>query len=169
MLSELIPGGKRIYLFPHLINDRKMSEHASETKISRLLADGYSQKILSYTYRKPMSAQRLSKICRIPIAACYRRIHDLEKAGLIFISEEREVRKGRKVKLYRCSLRSATLRFSHGKFKVDYDTSDRALLLKQMADGGNLSYSDDGGNGGNGSDLLDDEEDEKPRILNQSS
>ncbi|HUW43271.1 MAG TPA: helix-turn-helix domain-containing protein [Thermoplasmata archaeon] len=141
-----------------------MSGHHSEVKISRLLADDYSQKILSYTYRKAMSAQRLSKICRIPIAACYRRIHDLEKAGLIFISDEREIRNGRKVKLYRCSLKSATLRFSNGKFKVDYDTSNGNNSMEPMMNGGNMSYKDSDSNG-SGSE----NKEEKPHVLHQSS
>jgi len=141
-----------------------MSGHRSEVKISRLLADDYSQKILSYTYRKAMSAQRLSKICRIPIAACYRRIHDLEKAGLIFISDEREIRNGRKVKLYRCSLKSATLRFSNGKFKVDYDTSNGNNSMEPMMNGGNMSYKDSDGNG-SGTEGRE----EEPDVLHQSS
>ena len=100
----------------------EMNSRSNERKVSRLLADGYSQRILSYTYKKPMSAQKLSKICRIPIAACYRRIHELEQVGLISIADEKEIYKGRKVKLYRCRLKSASLRFSGGKFKVAYDT-----------------------------------------------
>jgi len=90
-------------------------------EVSRLLADDYSQKILINTYAVPMSAQRLSKICQIPIAACYRRIHELEQAGLIAVDREKEVYKGRKVRLYRCKLRSATIKFLNGKFAVKYD------------------------------------------------
>jgi predicted ArsR family transcriptional regulator len=90
-------------------------------EVSRLLADDYSQKILVSTYAIPMSAQRLSKICQIPIAACYRRIHELEQAGLIAVDREKEVYKGRKVRLYRCKLRSATIKFLNGKFAVRYD------------------------------------------------
>ncbi|MDH4123854.1 MAG: helix-turn-helix domain-containing protein [Thermoplasmata archaeon] len=99
-----------------------MTERTSDQKISRLLADIYSQKILSYTYKKPMSAQKLSSLCHIPIAACYRRIHDLERAGMLYIAFEKEIYKGRKVRLYRCSLKHAVLRFSDGKFKIKYDT-----------------------------------------------
>ena len=90
--------------------------------VSRLLADDYSQKILVSTYTSPMSAQRLSKICQIPIAACYRRIHELEGAGLLGIDREKEVYKGRKVRLYRCRLRSASIKFLNGKFHVRYAT-----------------------------------------------
>ena len=162
MLSGMILERKRLYLSLSLNESGKMNERPSEVKISRLLADSYSQKILSYTYRKAMSAQRLSKICRIPIAACYRRIHDLEKAGLIFVSNEREIRKGRKVRLYRCGLKSATLRFSHGKFKVDYDTSNGSGSVEPMVNGGNISYEDGGVNGSG-------EREESPHVLNQSS
>ncbi len=89
--------------------------------VSRLLADDYSQKILVNTFSSPMSAQRLSKACQIPIAACYRRIHELEDCGLLSVDREKEVYKGRKVRLYRCRLKTATLRFNNGKFAVRYD------------------------------------------------
>src|SRR4030066_429712 len=87
----------------------------SSKDVSRLLADDYSQKILVSTYASPMSAQKLSKICQIPIAACYRRIHELEQAGLIAVDREKEVYKGRKVRLYKCKLRSATIKFNNGR------------------------------------------------------
>jgi len=89
--------------------------------VSRLLADDYSQKILVNTFTAPMSAQRLSKTCQIPIAACYRRIHELEDVGLLSVDREKEVYKGRKVRLYRCKLKSATIRFLNGKFAIRYD------------------------------------------------
>lgn len=98
-----------------------LPEHRTK-EVSRLLADDYSQKILASTFISPMSAQKLSKICQIPIAACYRRIHELEQAGLIGVDREKEVYKGRKVRLYRCRLRSATIRFTNGRFAVKYDT-----------------------------------------------
>ena len=71
-----------------------------------------------------MSAQRLSKMCQIPIAACYRRIHELEQAGLLTVDREKEVYKGRKVRLYKCKLLSASLRFSNGRFAVRFDCDD---------------------------------------------
>ncbi len=99
-----------------------MTPEEKSKEVSKLLADGYSQKILAYTYASPMSAQRLSKVCRIPIAACYRRIHELEQAGLITIDREKEVYKGRKVRLYRCRLKSASIKFNNGRFVTRYDT-----------------------------------------------
>jgi len=99
-----------------------MTPEEKNKEVSKLLADDYSQKILAYTYASPTSAQRLSKVCRIPIAACYRRIHELEQAGLITIDREKEVYKGRKVRLYKCRLKSASIRFRNGRFVTKYDT-----------------------------------------------
>ena len=51
-------------------------------KTSQLLTDEYSVKILVATIRIPKSAQEISDLYGIPIAACYRRIRDLEEEGL---------------------------------------------------------------------------------------
>lgn len=99
-----------------------MTPEEKSKEVSKLLADDYSQKILAFTYASPMSAQRLSKVCRIPIAACYRRIHELEQAGLITVDREKEVYKGRKVRLYKCKLKSAYIKFHNGRFVTRYDT-----------------------------------------------
>lgn len=131
-----------------------MNARTNDMQVSRLLADGYSQRILSYTYKKPMSAQKLSKACRIPIAACYRRIHELEKVGLLSIADEKEIYKGRKVKLYRCRLKSASLRFSGGKFKVIYNTlPEERIEVEELSSDiseektGQIVISDDGSDG----------------------
>jgi len=99
-----------------------MTPEQRTKEVAKLLADDYSQKILVTTFGSPMSAQKLSRICRIPIAACYRRIHELEQAGLLGVDQEKEVYKGRKVRLYRCRLRSASIKFTDGRFFVRYDT-----------------------------------------------
>jgi predicted ArsR family transcriptional regulator len=101
-----------------------MDAEQKRRAVSRLLADDYSQKILAQTYDTPMSAQRLSRVCRIPIAACYRRIHELETVGLIGIEDEMEVYKGRRVRMYKCRLRSAVIRFTNGRFAVKYHTEE---------------------------------------------
>ena len=101
-----------------------MDPEQKRKAVSKLLADDYSQKILAQTYSAPMSAQRLSRVCRIPIAACYRRIHELETVGLIGIEDEMEVYKGRRVRMYKCRLRSATIKFNNGRFAVKYHTEE---------------------------------------------
>ncbi len=110
---------------PHdLITLRHMNPDNRLKTVSKLLADNYSQKILTTTYSTAMSAQRISKVCKIPIAACYRRIHDLETAGLLRIENEEEVAKGRKVRMYKCRLKSAAIEFAGGEFAMDYNTAE---------------------------------------------
>jgi predicted ArsR family transcriptional regulator len=116
-----------------------MSSMDAELKrraVSRLLADDYSQRILAQTFNTPMSAQRLSRVCGIPIAACYRRIHDLETVGLIGIEDEMEVYKGRRVRMYKCRLRTATIKFANGRFAVKYHTEENG--------GGNNAHTGQG-------------------------
>ena len=59
-----------------------------ENLIARLLTDEYAERILVATYYNHMSAQELSEKYDIPIAACYRRIHELERLGLIKCEKE---------------------------------------------------------------------------------
>jgi predicted ArsR family transcriptional regulator len=107
-----------------LITSRDMNPDNRLKTVSKLLADSYSQKILTTTYSTAMSAQRISKVCRIPIAACYRRIHDLETVGLLGVENEQQVAKGRTVRLYKCRLKSAAIEFTEGEFAMDFDTAD---------------------------------------------
>src|SRR5216117_3737297 len=64
---------------------------------SRLVTDEYSAKILVATFRKAKSAIDLSREYGIPIAACYRRIHGLERAGLIRCTERALTQKGKRI------------------------------------------------------------------------
>ncbi len=67
---------------------------------SRLVTDEYSAKILVATFKKAKSAIDLSREYGIPIAACYRRIHALERAGLIRCTERALTQKGKRISLY---------------------------------------------------------------------
>ena len=58
-------------------------------RVSQLLTDEYAIKILVATVRQPRSAQDIAVKYGIPIAACYRRIRDLEAAGLLVCKERR--------------------------------------------------------------------------------
>jgi len=116
--------------------------HALET--SRLLTEEYSAKILLATMGKPKSALELSENLGIPIAACYRKIKLLDKAGLIFCSERRLTRAGKRVSVYRSKVRNAQIIFERGKIKArlemvdgtieDYNYNlDASVLLNQSS------------------------------------
>jgi predicted transcriptional regulator len=84
------------------------------------LTDEYSVKILVATLRCPQSAQDISNNYGIPIAACYRRIKELEKAGLIECCERRLSRQGKRVSYYLSILKNAYVFFETGKLRVRF-------------------------------------------------
>lgn len=87
---------------------------------SRLITDEYSAKILVATYKKAKSAIELSREYGIPIAACYRRIHALENAGLLSCVERALTQKGKRISLYMSQLRNAYIFFENGKLRVRF-------------------------------------------------
>jgi len=90
---------------------------------SRLVTDEYSAKILVATFKKPKSAIDLSREYGIPIAACYRRIHALEQAGLLACVERALTRKGKRISLYQSQLRNAYIFFENGTLRVRFQFS----------------------------------------------
>jgi hypothetical protein len=77
---------------------------------SRLIMDTYAAKILVACARKPS----------IPIAACYRRIHALEKAGLLKGVERALTQQGKRIVLYQSQLKNAYIFFEGGKLRVRF-------------------------------------------------
>jgi predicted transcriptional regulator len=93
---------------------------------SRLLTDEYAVKILMATVRSPRNAQQISEQFGIPIAACYRRIRDLEMTGLIRCTERRLSRQGKRVCFYQSRVRTASLQYENGRLKVRFIMLDEA-------------------------------------------
>ncbi|HUT27676.1 MAG TPA: winged helix-turn-helix domain-containing protein [Methanomassiliicoccales archaeon] len=91
---------------------------------SKLLTDEYAVKILVATVRGSRSAQQISEQFGIPIAACYRRIRDLELAGLIVCTERRLSQQGRRVSFYVSMVKSASLQYDNGKLRVRFSMKD---------------------------------------------
>jgi hypothetical protein len=86
-----------------------------------LLTDEYSVKILVATIRVPKSAQDISDAFNIPIAACYRRIRDLEQEGLLVCTERKLSRQGKRVSYYLSMLKSAFVYFENGHLRVKFE------------------------------------------------
>ena len=90
-------------------------------RTSQLLTDEYSVKILVATIRVPKSAQDISDAYGIPIAACYRRIRDLEHEGLIVCTERKLSRQGKRVSYFLSMLKSAFVFFENGHLRVKFE------------------------------------------------
>ena len=88
---------------------------------SRLITDEYSAKILLATFRRPKHAIELSERLGIPMAACYRRIHALEKANLIQCVERVLTQKGKRISVYISQLKNASIFMEDGQMRVRFD------------------------------------------------
>src|SRR5947208_3337455 len=91
-------------------------------QLSQTVMDEYSARILMGTFERPVSALELSRRFGIPIAACYRRIKELEGVGAVPCAEgschgdlDRGVRTARAIPVARSGdPRGAVLRGSLG-------------------------------------------------------
>ena len=85
---------------------------------SRLVTDEYSAKILVATFKKPRSAIDLSREYGIPIAACYRRIRQLEQLGLVYCESSLPSRNGKGLQLFRSRLLSVRVSLEEGHLRA---------------------------------------------------
>ena len=93
---------------------------------SKIITDEYAAKILVATYKKPMTAIELSRDLNIPIAACYRRLKELESMKLVACIERRLTRKGKRISVYQSLLKNAYIFFENGKIRVRFEFSSGA-------------------------------------------
>ncbi len=85
------------------------------------MTDEYAVKILVATVRTPRSAQEISQRFGIPIAACYRRIRDLQKVGLVECKERRLSREGKRVSFYLSTVKNAYVFFEGSRLRVKFE------------------------------------------------
>src|SRR5438132_11099588 len=111
-----------------------------EKDVSRLLTDEYAERILVATQSISRSVQEISDKYDIPIAACYRKIHELEEAGLLHVAESVTTPKGKRMKLYPSRLRTAQPLYQKAilqvkfEFAVDKDTNAKCNELDPALD-----------------------------------
>src|SRR5437660_9966305 len=74
----------------------------------------YAVRILMGAFDRPASALELSRRFGIPIAACYRRIKELEGLGLVYCERELPSRNGRGLQLFRSRLKSVRIALEDG-------------------------------------------------------
>jgi predicted ArsR family transcriptional regulator len=89
-------------------------------KASTFISDEYASKILAATYHTPKTAKELSAKYDIPIAACYRRIRDLEKIGLLVCAGVKYDKHGKGTKMYQSQLNGAYVYLLGDRLKVHF-------------------------------------------------
>jgi predicted transcriptional regulator len=92
--------------------------------VSRLLADRHSARIILATMRNPRSAFDISECLGMPIAVCFRKIKLLEDAGLIACAERRFAKNGKKISLFKSTLRNSQMVLERNKVQAKIEMFD---------------------------------------------
>ena len=91
-----------------------------ENELSNLITDEDTMKILIAAFKKPRTAKELSRLYDIPIGACYRKIHALEKAGLMRRISRIMTRRGKRINIYQSQLEDAILFLDTGRVRLRF-------------------------------------------------
>lgn len=106
-------------------------------EVERLLAavgGKYAARILAAT-AEPKSAKELSAALDVPIATCYRRIGDLEDAGLLVCEGRETSDRGRRTKVYRRAIAGLELDLADGTPTLSLDPTEHSDALRERRDG----------------------------------
>ena len=87
-------------------------------ELSQRVMDAYAARILLGTSERAASALELSREFGIPIAACYRRIRQLEDLGLVYCERALPSRNGKGLQLFRSRVRSIRIALEEGQLKA---------------------------------------------------
>jgi len=97
-------------------------------QLSQTVMDGYSARILMGTFTRAVSALELSRQFGIPIAACYRRIKELEGLGLMYCERELPSRNGKGLQLFRSRLKSVRISLEDGNLHARVEVGPPGVL-----------------------------------------
>lgn len=102
--------------------------------VTQTVMDPYSARILLGTCEHAVSALDLSHRFGIPIAACYRRIRQLERMGLVYCEKALPSRNGKGLQLFRSRLKSVRVTLEDGRLKASIvlDDGQRPLAAEQV-------------------------------------
>ncbi|MBA3045444.1 MAG: hypothetical protein KKH41_00570 [Candidatus Thermoplasmatota archaeon] len=119
-----------------------------------LLMDMDMERILLGTCDKPRCAPELSELYGIPVLACFKKIKELKKRGLLSVTETVRTSNGRKIEYYSANLENAYVFYDSGRVKV------RFTVVVQMAQDFRKRYerSTGGPDSGPGMDAEDNQE-----------
>ncbi len=103
-------------------------------QVSQTVMEPYSARILLGTCQHAVSALDLSRRFGIPIAACYRRIRELERMGLVYCEKALPSRNGKGLQLFRSRVRSVRVTLEEGRLKASIviDNGNEPLAVEQI-------------------------------------
>jgi hypothetical protein len=91
--------------------------------VSKLIMDEVNMRILSATAFEALSARDLAYMFNIPLVSCYRKINELESAGLLKCVDKPLKANGKRVRKYKSQLIKVVLTFEKGKLRIALDVS----------------------------------------------
>lgn len=103
-------------------------------ELSQSVMDEYAARILLGTYARAASALELSRCFGIPIAACYRRIKELEGLGLVYCERELPSRNGKGLQLFRSRLKSVRIALEDGNLRARVEVGPPGVLAAPDAE-----------------------------------
>jgi DNA-binding Lrp family transcriptional regulator len=103
-------------------------------KATNFISDEYAGIILAATFNAPKTAKELARLYNIPIAACYRRIRDLERIGLLVCAGYVYDGRGKGTKLYQSQLNGAYVFLKGERLKVHFKLAS-GISLTMMSKG----------------------------------
>ncbi|MEM4311305.1 MAG: winged helix-turn-helix domain-containing protein [Nitrososphaerales archaeon] len=97
----------------------KILDEDAKDRVIRALSDRYSRIIVFSTIEKARSAIDLSQETNIPISTVYRRIHELQQAGLIVAERSVLSEDGKRYELYRSTIKVIKVNFGSNSVEVE--------------------------------------------------
>ena len=97
-------------------------------QLSQIVMDEYSARILLGTVQRAASVLELSRRFGIPIAACYRRMKELEGLGLVYGERELPSRNGKGIQLFRSRLKSVRISLEEGNLRARVEVGPPGVL-----------------------------------------
>lgn len=101
-----------------------VADQKFKDNVLKALADEYSRTILTSIMDKSKSVFEISAECSIPMSTTYRRIHDLEKVGLVHVTGSIIKEDGKKYFLYRSRIKAVRTVFGIGSLDVEIIPND---------------------------------------------
>ncbi len=98
---------------------------------SKVLSDLQALRIISMTQKKPCSAQELSEELNSPLAGIYKKIKELEIAGLLIDNDRILMPYGKRVTRYRSLVRGFYVQFYNNELRVtlELDSAEPAIKM----------------------------------------
>ena len=97
-------------------------------QVSQSVMDENPARILLGTFERVSSALDLSRRFAFPIAACYRRITELEGMGLVYCERELPSRNGKDLQLFRSRLKSVRIALEDGRLRARVEIGPAGVL-----------------------------------------